>query len=376
MTTIPIQNRKQGYSKAILASPRDFHAYRISLPWMKPKLLLSAITFNLRTRHPGSPDQTAIDYISIADADIKPQKSDMHILAFAVDIQTLARYTSQNKPIIPGLAFLCSPLIRTCVGNKLGMLITDDWIEIAIFLNGKLQNASVLYPDEDSSWQTKLFDLCEYAKPEPLTADLVVLTEDADKIVDASNAITKIIGISPRRIESDRIVSTIDIEKSTLFGNDKYTGDIATKRTVAIIIAINLFAVAFSLDRIARREESMYSRQKQEYLEQKESVAEQERIIDQISALETTINERNESKRPSMYNVLSNIASSLGNAWIRSLVIRGNGFQIEAEGIDSIAAYKSISAMPGFSSVTLHQAIPSTNRGEIFSISGIINNGK
>ncbi|GHV80724.1 hypothetical protein AGMMS49944_25150 [Spirochaetia bacterium] len=72
------------------------------------------------------------------------------------------------------------------------------------------------------------------------------------------------------------------------------------------------------------------------------------------------------------YGILSQIQSCLKEAWIKSLVLQGDTFNLEAEGGDSIGVLQSLQGSGYFSGVTLHQASPSNTSGEQFTISGRI----
>ena len=57
-------------------------------------------------------------------------------------------------------------------------------------------------------------------------------------------------------------------------------------------------------------------------------------------------------------------------AWVRSLTIEANHFNLEAEGADSIRVLENLRQAARFFAVTFHQAVPSPIRGDHFTISG------
>jgi hypothetical protein len=81
--------------------------------------------------------------------------------------------------------------------------------------------------------------------------------------------------------------------------------------------------------------------------------------------------------RTDPYGIIAGIQGCLSGGWIRSLVIQGENFDLEAEGADSIAVLQSLQATGFFGELSLRRASESPVSGDLFLISGrTMNNGK
>jgi hypothetical protein len=104
---------------------------------------------------------------------------------------------------------------------------------------------------------------------------------------------------------------------------------------------------------------------------------EQRQTLERAEALEAEIAElladgagANQDRRANPYGVIAGLQRSLSGGWIKSLVIQGENFDLEAEGADAIAVLQSLQTSGRFSELSLRRASSSPIAGDQFAISG------
>jgi hypothetical protein len=104
--------------------------------------------------------------------------------------------------------------------------------------------------------------------------------------------------------------------------------------------------------------------------EQKTYREEERRLEKEITGLRSRLPEH------SIYEVISEIQSSLPQGWIRSLTIQEGDLILEAEGTDSLSTFNNLQNSSCFSDLLIQRAAPSVLEGERFAISGKVCYGK
>jgi hypothetical protein len=136
------------------------------------------------------------------------------------------------------------------------------------------------------------------------------------------------------------------------------------KRLIHALIVLNgvflALALSFAASKLNLRLQSLQKVQE----EQKTYQEEGRRLEKEISGLRSRLPDL------SMYELLSEIQSSIPNGRIRSLTIQDGDLSLEAEGTDSLSAFNNLQNSSYFSDLLIQQAVPSAHNEERFTVSG------
>jgi hypothetical protein len=141
------------------------------------------------------------------------------------------------------------------------------------------------------------------------------------------------------------------------------------KKLIYALLVLNGISLALVLSfvssRLSLRLESL-----QKTREEQTAFQEKARMLrEEIAGLSVGAPEKTLPGLP-VYELISEIRRSLPRGWIRSLTIQEENFSLEAEGADSLGLIRSLQNSPYFSGLSIRQAVPSENSGELFTISG------
>ncbi len=363
---------------AILVSPLDFHSYVVDLPPLQADHREGAIRFRLRTMHPGDPLDTCIDY-RICGAQAKTfSRSGGKVVAFAVTRAALDTYRSLGMPLISGFSLLSrtgaavAPALESTSKITLRVLATAEWIEIALYNDTELVSTSAIDSTQAVNWTEYLSHIPGLPEPEHLKVFIIPVELSPEELISITDHFRKFGVQKPVIVNLKTILETMKVKAEEIFSHTKKGNRVIRKWILAALIVINLTAIDATLSLYARRAESRLAHIKETYEGKKQFALAAEKLSAEIQSLEAGSNNASTKTIATPYLVISEITKNIHGSWIKSLIIRDDGFQLEAEGADALAVLSSLRTSTVFTDVSLHQATPSPIRGELFSISGII----
>lgn len=355
---------------ALLVSPLDFHGYVIDLPPLKTEHIDGAVRFRLRTLHPGDLAETSIDY-SIDTVLMRSfSRTGGSIAAFAVNNAVLETYQNQHVPLISGITIIQQSALKIEKGISLGILATADWIEVALLDDGNILASVAFDPQKDEHWSDQLANLPGFPLPESLNVFIISQNLASNNLQSISANLAQAGIVTPAMINLQQAFDSLSLKSGGIFTKKDTPSRFSRRHILEALLVLNLFAGTITVSQYANQAEIREKNLKKEYNKRKQFALEMEKIKTEISVLEGSGNASLSQRVTSPYVIISEITANLHGAWIRSLIIRDDGFQLEAEGADSLAVLNSLNTSDSFSNVSLHQAIPSPVRGELFSISG------
>lgn len=379
----PVSGEELPGGRAVLLSSPDLHIYTVEIPPVNGGRRDAEVSAQLKSRYPGNLDTAAVCY-TLGRVRRDKKQPYRRATVFLMDREALAAYRETGKPLVPNLAVL--EAVFRGMGRRetrgksvLVVFINKTRIEAACFKDRELKEyISARIKSGESADEVPAFPLLRTLCGDSESGGMAVLlipweTNTADK----EPGTEKLLEMFPngKIISFDKAIRKLNIKKASVFGR-------TAKKPLRFIAALLLPAACFfllsafrSFGVSAGKELKILEAQKSEYLRNKE---ETERLLSEIAERKSLI-EKNAVRAGSgleVYAVIGEIHSRLAGAWVRSLSIDGDRFTLEAEGADSIVVLRGLEQAGCFHNLALHQAFPSEQRGERFTISGRIYHAK
>jgi hypothetical protein len=171
-------------------------------------------------------------------------------------------------------------------------------------------------------------------------------------------------------IDIGEILIKEKVKNLDIFKDNKTRSLIRSRRSIKVLAAFNCISVFLSLHLVSTEIKQGHSRLEKYYHEQIRRQDKAEGLEREIEDLLSRQTRENQDQGYNSYEIISQIRNCLSGAWIKSLVIQDRNITIEADGTDSMGVLQSLQASGYFSGLTVHQAQPSKNSREQFTISG------
>lgn len=355
----------------LLVSPLDVHVYTLDIPPLKSEHVEGAVRFRLRTLFPGNPEDTEVDWIpgscGLRVPAHRTPNADGKIIAFAVSCATLADLRARGLQLVAGLTILSrlGPIPKTEGITEARILAAPEWIESAVFSGGVCVRHFSAPISHARDFARSLKKDLPQEDTRVAFVSACLNDDERTKLMDTFKAA----GLQPTIGDLDQALSEISAPYVSLFPPPRPAPRLLARHATACLVALNLFAAAAFLDRLAVTREHELEPLKREYEAKRNEIERAEALRGQIERIERELGTAGRLS-PDPYSVIAELNARLKGSWLRSLTIRDGSFQIEAEGGDALAVLATLRASPLFANVSLKQAVPSESRGELFSITG------
>jgi hypothetical protein len=362
-------------NRAFLVSPLDIPVYLLELPAnpkgsnLKEALLEKEIRNRLKTLYPGAPEDTEIDY-TLCPRDKK--NAPLTAVVYASSRQTSALYRGLRRPLVPGIAVMRLAMGRARLGSAFCVIATEEWVEAALFEGARiLRYGSCPAPAASSgglpfSFITSFGSGGESGKAAALFIHAGASGERNEK---TEKTLLQFFG-SVISFDINEVAPKGTLKNLGILNDSRRRSLERQRRSTGALLLLNCASLLISLHTVAGRTKLELSQ-----LEQQER--EQGQILDRAKALENEIVEllaRDKADNPGRgadpYAIIAGLQRCLSGGWIKSLVIQGDTFDLEAEGADSIVVLQSLRQSGAFNELSLRRASPSPLVGDQFLISG------
>jgi hypothetical protein len=356
-------------NRAFLVSPLEIPVYLLELPDMKDALLEGEIRNRLKALYPGDPENTVIDYTLCPGA---KKTADRAAVVYVSSRQTSAMYRGLQRPLVPGTAVMGLAMRRTGAKSAFCVIATEEWVEAAVFEGAHILRYGSCPAPSGSSGELPFSFIASFVNSGgsgPAAALFIRAGSSNEQNEKTEKLLLKF--FNP--------VTALDINEIALKGNLKRLGifNDSRRRSLALqknsagaLLFLNGVSLLLSLHIAAGRTKLELSQ-----LEKQER--EQGQVLDRAKALEREIAEllasgtaARQGGRTDPYGIIAGLQRCLSGGWIKSLVIQGENFDLEAEGADSIGVLQSLQASGLFSELSLRRASNSPIAGDQFIISG------
>lgn len=354
--------------EAVLVSPLDLHTYIVPLPPLRNDQIAGAVRYRLRALHPGNPDTARVDH--------QPNgKAGASVIAFVTETSIVERYRNTGLPAIASIA-LMRALAAKDDTRWIGLFCTNRWIEAALFNGAELISIEdIPAPSYETETMRALLALVSSDRPVAETPIRVLIIPGLSPEAESIETTLRPIAATIEILDMDSLPSRQILADGPLF-HDAPKRRLGTGRLLVLLLCLDSILAVAAVHRIAAYRERELANVKILYASTKEELGKQELAIRELDALESRYAAYAASRPIDTYAIMAEIARCIGGAWVKDLAIRGKSFAIEAEGADALEVLTRFSESPRFRSVKLHQAEPSSEKGESFSISGTINDDR
>jgi hypothetical protein len=355
-------------NRAYLASPLEIPAYLLELPVLKDALLEGEIRNRLKALYPGAPESTVIDYTLFPGG----KKAALQAaLVYVCSRATGDMCRSLQRPLIPGTAIMRIALRRAGLQSALCVIATEEWVEAAFFEDARiLRYGSCPAPSVPSAGPPFSFiaSFVNSGERSPAGAMLVHAGAPEERNEQTEKMLRQFFD-PVITVDINEVALRGKLKRLSIFNDSRRRSLARQKKITGALLLLNGVSLLLSLHIVSGRTKLELSRLEQQEREQRQS-------LDRAKALESALAEleggraEDQGGRADPYGVIAGLQRCLSGGWIKSLVIQGNAFDLEAEGADSIGVLQSLQASGRFSGLSLRRASKSPIAGDQFAISG------
>jgi hypothetical protein len=369
--------------QAFLISPLEIPVYILELPVIKETFIEGEISKQLKTLYPGAPENTVMDY-KIYQTGNRNRHTRVNT-AGKTGLQTAAVfvcsrpvyeiYKNLKRPLIPGIALMAEGMRNFGEGKLLAVLCTPQWIEAAFFENRMIRrygSCPMGSGGHDGSGGLPLTLIAPFLTG-PESREIPALFIIAGSGEEQNTQTKKLLNQLLNRVIDINIGDIIikgKVKNLGIFNDNRTRSLIRSRRSIKVLTVLNCVSLFFSLHLVSTEIKLEHSRLENYYHEQSRRKNKAEVLEKEIKELLSRQTRENQDQGYNPYEIISQIRNCLSGAWIKSMVIQDKNFNIEAEGTDSIGVLQSLQTSGYFNELTVHQAQPSKNLGEQFTISG------
>jgi hypothetical protein len=353
-------------NRAFLVSPLEIPVYLLELPDRKAELLEGEIRNRLKALYPGAPENPELVY-ALFRRGKKPESRTAAV--YAGSRQTCETYRGLRRPLIPGTAVMRIGMNRTGLKTALCVIATAEWMEIAFFEESLILRCGSCPASAEGLPVSFAASFINSGKAGPAEALFIRAGSTGEQNEKIEKLLLQFFGRT----------ATLDIEKIAVKGrlknlgifNDSRARSLARrKRSVAALLFLSGVSLLLSLRGAAEQTRLELSRMERQERERRETLDRARALENEIAAILADRGMKDQQERIDPYGIIAGIQSCLSGGWIRSLVIQGGNFDLEAEGADSIGVLQSLQRSGRFGELSLRRSSSSPISGDQFAISG------
>lgn len=381
------------YGDITVTSPFDVFTYFIELPPLKSDHVEGAVRFRLRSMHPGDPLATKVDIRKAAIRSVRPHKklnNSVWVIAHVLSVtdavtimneETIAHgdaHTTTDEALIPGSSLLATGWLEY-VNSKapipqtiIGVLVSPDWIQCICYRDGiaiagtscKNQTRTGL----SSTLASALLCIAPYDKADEPYGLYVVSLPNAD-----ASSINPPFGYSePFSIPLEHVLNRIHIDRERLFNPSRKKRPQIRRILISSLVALNLILAENRLVRVAASYETEAETLKRTYEKEKSASFEILELQKELERLVSSDTASVDSVGLDAYEVFERLSINMPTTTIDSFTLQGSSIKFTARSSDALSCIEKLQSDPFFADISLIQAIPSHDGGEILTVSGRI----
>jgi hypothetical protein len=353
-------------NRAFLVSPLEIPVYLLDLPDLKDELLEGEIRNRLKALYPGAPENTELDYALFR----RGKKTAPRTAAvYAGSRQICETYRRLKRPLIPGTALMRIGMDRAGLKTALCVIATAEWVETAVFEESRILRCGSCPASSEGLPVSFAASFINSGKTGPAEALFIRAGSTDEQNEKIEKLLLQFFGrVAALNIE--KIAAKGRLKSLGIFNDSRARSLARRKRSAAALLLLSGVSLLLSLRGAAeqtRLELSQIERQEQE---RRETLDRAKALESEIAAILANRGAEDQHTRIDPYGVIAGIRSCLSGGWIRSLVIQGGNFDLEAEGADSIGVLQSLQGSGHFGDLSLRRSSRSPVSGDQFAISG------
>jgi hypothetical protein len=348
---------------AFLVSRLDFDVQALEIPNLPEKEAEGLIRYRLRALYPGNPNETVFDFHR------RQQGARSRVVVFISNRSRLDKYRSKvpEKPVL--LPYCLIEHTARILENVRVWFCHASWLELSVFREGFLVSSTVVRRTTENEPDCARLDA---ELPEEVRA-LPALVIASESEVGQIRKVMEGHRCRDVRFLDYQELAAMHKKIDGLFRVEKRTSVLRTPmaRIVGLSAVVVVLGILFFFKQL-RIAEDNFARLQNDRAELESQSGRRialERAIDELSVTYSRL----ETKRPKdVYRLLSELARVLRDGvQIRGLVVRGDGFQVEAAGSNPLRVMEGFHGNASFTGVKLSQVVPDAGSGpERFSFTG------
>jgi hypothetical protein len=353
-------------NRAFLASPLEISVYLLELPDLKEALLEGEIRKRLKALYPGAPENTELDYTLFRRGSKAASRT---AAVYAGPRQTCEAYRGLKRPLVPGTALMRIGMGRAGLKTGLCVIAAAEWFEAAYFEESLILRCGSCPAPSDGLPFSFAASFVNSGKAGPAEA-LVIRAGSTEEQNEKTEKLLLQFFSRVAALDIEKIPAKGRLKNLGIFNDSRIRSAARQKRGATALLLLSGVSLLLSLRGVAEQTRLELSQIEKQGKERRE-------ILDRAAALESEIAEMLASSEAEdrhakidPYGVIDGIRSCLSGGWIRSLVIQGSNFELEAEGADSIGVLQSLQRSGRFGELSLRRSSSSPISGDQFAISG------
>jgi hypothetical protein len=364
MPPLPIFN-----NRAFLVSPLEIPVYLLELPGLKDALLEEEIRNRLKALYPGAPENTVIDYT------LCPRNRKTALQAAVVYVSSLSTnkmYSGLRRPLIPGTAIMRIAMRRAGLMSAFCVIATAEWVEAAFFEEALiLRQGSCPAPSAPSGELPFSFIASFVNSGESGPAAALFIRAGSPREQNEKTEKMLLQFFNPvMAFDLNEIALKGRLKNLGIFNDSRRRRLARQKRSAGTLLLLNCVSLLLSLRVVSGRTKLELSRIEKQEREQRQTLERAKALETEIAELLAGDGAKNKEGRIDPYGIISGLQRCLSGGWIKSLIIQGENFDLEAEGADAIAVLQSLQTSGHFTELSLRRASGSPIAGDQFAISG------
>jgi hypothetical protein len=258
---------------------------------------------------------------------------------------------------------------RAGLGSVFCLIATEEWIEAAVIEDARILRCGSCPAPSDGLPFSFVASFINSGESGPAAALFINAGSPHEQNEKTKTMLLQF--FSPVvALDANEIALKGNLKRLGIFKDSRSRALARQKKITGALLLFNCVSLLLSLHGISGRTGAELSQ-----IEQQER--EQQQTLDRAKALETEIAKipasggtEHQGGRADPYGIIAGLQRSLSGGWIKSLVIQGENFDLEAEGADAIGVLQSLQSSGLFGELSLRRASSSPVSGDQFTISG------
>ncbi|MDR3124249.1 MAG: hypothetical protein LBU16_10805 [Treponema sp.] len=367
-------------NRAYLVSPLEIPAYLLELSanpkGSNPRVsglqeapLEGEIRNRLKALYPGAPEDTVIDYTLFpVNTKTATQTAVVHVSSR----QTSELCRDLQRPLIPGTAIMSVAMRRAGVKTAFCVVAAEEWAEAAFFEDSRmLRHGSCPAPSSPSEGLPFSFiaPFANNGEGGPAAA-LFIRAGSPDEQNEETEKLLRQFFDPVMELDINAIVARGNLKRLGIFNGSRRRSLERQRKSAGALLLLNCVSLLLSLRSVSGRTKLELAQLEQQEKEQRQTLERAKTLENEIAELLARRGEKRQDGRTDPYGIIAGLRNCLSGGWIKSLVIQGDKFDLEAEGADSIGVLQSLQTSGRFSELSLRRASKSPIAGDQFTISG------
>jgi hypothetical protein len=352
--------------QAFLVSPLEVPVYLLELPDMKETLLEGEIRSRLKALYPGAPEDTVIDYtLCPRGKKAAPQAA----VVYAASRATGKIYRGLRRPLVPGTALMRLATRRAGLGSAFCLIAAGEWVEAAVVEGPRILRCGSCPAPSGELPLSFVAPFVNSGESGPAAALFIRAGSPEEQNENTKTMLSHFFN-PVTELDISEIAPKGSLKRLGIFNDSRRRSLARQKRSTGALLILNCASLLFSLRIIAGRTQAELSQIEQQEREQRQALDRAKALEREIAELLASGGTANQDGKADPYGIIAGLQHCLSGGWIKSLVIQGENFDLEAEGADSIGVLHSLQSSGLFSDLSLRRASSSPIAGDQFAISG------